>query len=76
MIVLMEHVAKDGSYKIVQECSLPYTGRGVVQRIITDLGVIDVTADGCGWSSWHPGSPLRSCAPRPSRQFCPSRSGA
>jgi 3-oxoacid CoA-transferase subunit B len=55
LIVMMEHVAKGGVHKIVKECDLPYTGRHVVNRIITDLATIDVTSEGLVLRELAPG---------------------
>ena len=55
VLVMMEHAARDGSPKIVRECSLPYTGRACIQRIITDLAVLDIEPSGLVLRELAPG---------------------
>ena len=55
IVVVMEHCSKDGDSKIKRKCTLPITGLNVVNRIITDLGVIDVTAQGLELIEHAPG---------------------
>ncbi|UYP18892.1 CoA transferase subunit B [Rhodococcus sp. Z13] len=67
VIVLMEHTDKQGNPKVVSQCSLPLTGEGVVQRIITNLAVIDVTDEGLV---------LRECAPGVTAEQVQAATGA
>lgn len=70
VIVLMEHNTRDGAMKILDQCSLPLTGRSVVHRIISDLAVMDITDEGLVVKSWRPALRARHCRKSRSLAWC------
>ena len=69
VIVLMEHTAKDGTSKVLKSCTLPVTGKGVVDLIITDLCVFEVEHKGLALKELHPGVTLEDVKAKTACEF-------
>lgn len=75
VVVIMDHNAKDGRPKLLHECSLPLTGAGVVDLVITDLGVLDIDADGLRLVELAPGVTLEEVRERTEADFTTDLAG-
>jgi 3-oxoacid CoA-transferase subunit B len=72
VVVLMEHTAPDGSPKLLEACTLPLTGKAVVHRVITDLGVLDITPNGFTCTELAPGVTFDHLASKTGASIRPS----
>lgn len=76
VFVITQHTTKTGEPKLVEACTYPLTGRGVVDRVYTDLAVIDVTRDGFRVVELGPGVDFETVQARTGASLLPSRDGA